>query len=184
MEEHFSEIMDVDFTARMEDDLDRVEAGEVEWKKVVREFYPPLAVKIKEAEELIGEIEVKDAETDIICEHCGSNMVIKLGRFGKFLACPNFPNCRNTKPLFEEAGVNCPLCGGKVYIKKSKKGRTYYGCEHNPECAFLSWNKPTGDKCPECGEPLVIKGTRNRRIACSACNYQTELPEAGEDQEA
>jgi len=177
MNDYFEEIVDADFTARMESDLDRVEDGEVEWKNVVREFYPPLAVKIQEAEEKIGDIEVKDQETDILCEHCGRNMVIKFGRFGKFLACPGFPECRNAKPLFEEAGVNCPLCDGKVVIKKSKKGRKYFGCEKNPECEFISWNLPTGEKCPECGEFLVEKGRRKRVIACSSCTYATEAPE-------
>jgi DNA topoisomerase-1 len=132
MTEHFSSIVDTDFTARMEGDLDRVEDGEMEWKNIVRDFYPPLAEKIIEAEEKIGDIEVKDQETDILCEHCGRNMVIKFGRFGKFLACPGFPDCRNAKPLFEEAGVQCPLCEGQVVIKKSKKGRKYFGCEKNP----------------------------------------------------
>ncbi|MCL2217483.1 MAG: type I DNA topoisomerase [Defluviitaleaceae bacterium] len=177
MNDYFEDIVDADFTARMEDDLDRVELGEVEWKNIVRDFYPPLAVKIQEAEEKIGDIEVKDQETDIKCEHCGRFMVIKFGRFGKFLACPGFPECRNAKPLFEEAGVDCPLCGGKVVIKKSKKGRKYFGCEKNPECDFISWNLPTGKKCPDCGAFLVEKGRQKRVIACSACTYATEAPD-------
>jgi DNA topoisomerase-1 len=186
MNEHFTDIVDADFTARMEGDLDRVEDGDMEWKNIVREFYPPLAEKIVEAEEKIGDIEVKDEVTDILCEHCGRNMVIKFGRFGKFLACPGFPDCRNAKPLFEEAGVNCPLCGAKVVIKKSKKGRKYFGCEKNggetSECDFISWNLPTGEKCPECGEFLVEKGRKKRVIACSSCTYAIEAPER-EDEE-
>jgi len=177
MNDYFEDIVDADFTARMEDDLDRVELGELEWKHIVRGFYPPLEEKIQEAEEQIGEIEVKDQETDILCEHCGKNMVIKFGRFGKFLACPGFPDCRNAKPIFEDAGVACPLCGNKVVIKKSKKGRIYYGCETNPECEFISWNLPTGEACPDCGAYLVEKGRKKRVIACSACAYATEATE-------
>jgi len=180
MNDYFEDIVDADFTARMEDDLDRVELGEIEWKHLLRGFYPPLEEKIKEAEEQIGEIEVKDQETDVICEHCGRNMVIKHGRFGKFLACPGFPDCRNAKPIFEDAGVACPLCGEKVVIKRSKKGRNYYGCEKNPECDFISWNLPTGDPCPDCGAYLVEKGRKKRVIACSACAYAVEAPEQEE----
>jgi len=181
MTDYFQDIVDADFTARMEDDLDRVEHGELEWKHIVRGFYPPLEVKIQAAEEQIGEIEVKDEETDILCEHCGRNMVIKFGRFGKFLACPGFPDCRNAKPILEEAGVPCPLCGNKVVIKKSKKGRIYYGCETNPECEFISWNLPTGQPCPDCGAFLVEKGRKKKVIACSACTYATEVPEQEEE---
>ena len=181
MSDYFQDIINADFTARMEDDLDRVEHGELEWKHIVRGFYPPLATQITNAEEQIGEIEVKDEETDIICEHCGRNMVIKFGRFGKFLACPGFPECRNAKPIFEDAGVACPLCQNKVVIKKSKKGRVYYGCEKSPECEFISWNLPTGENCPECGEYLVEKGRKKKVIACSACSYATEAPEKEDD---
>jgi len=181
MGDYFQDIVDADFTARMEDDLDRVEHGELDWKHIVRGFYPPLEEKINEAEEQIGEIEVKDEETDILCEHCGKNMVIKFGRFGKFLACPGFPDCRNAKPIFEDAGVACPLCSNKVVVKKSKKGRIYYGCETNPECEFISWNLPTGEACPECGAYLVEKGRKKRVIACSACAYATEAPEKPEE---
>jgi DNA topoisomerase-1 len=180
MNEHFTDIINADFTARMENDLDRIELGEMNWKKIVREFYPPLAEKIIEAEEKIGDIEVKDQETDVICEHCQRNMVIKFGRFGKFLACPGFPDCRNAKPLFEEAGVHCPLCNdGNVVIKKSKKGRKYFGCDKYPECDFISWNLPTNEKCPDCGEYLIEKGRKKRILACSSdtCTYAVEAPE-------
>ena len=181
MGEYFENIVDVEFTARMEDSLDSVELGEAEWKNIIREFYPDFAKKITDAEEKIGDIEVKDEVTDIICENCGLNMVIKFGRFGKFLACPGFPDCRNAKPLFEEAGVECPLCDGQVVIKKSKKNRIYFGCEKNPECEFISWDKPNGEKCPECGEFLVEKGRKKRVIACSACKYAIEVPERDDD---
>jgi DNA topoisomerase-1 len=175
MSDYFKDIVDIDFTARMEDDLDKVEHGEIEWKTIVRGFYPPLETKIKEAEERIGHIEVKPEETDVLCENCGRNMVIKMGRFGKFLACPGFPDCRNAKPLLEEAGVDCPLCKAKVVVKKSKKGRKYFGCERNPECGFISWNIPTGGNCPVCGEYLVEKG-KTRRAACSGqnCKYTAD----------
>ena len=120
--------------------------------------------------------EIKDEVSDVICDKCGRNMVIKYGRYGKFLACPGFPDCQNAKPFFEDAGVNCPICGGKVQIKKTKKGRKYYGCEHNPECSFMSWNKPTGEKCPKCNEPLVEKGKKNTKVVCSndKCGYVKE----------
>ncbi|MCL2388302.1 MAG: type I DNA topoisomerase [Defluviitaleaceae bacterium] len=177
MTEYFENIVDVDFTAKMENALDSVELGEEQWKNIVREFYPPFAEKIQDAEEKIGDIEVKDEETDVICELCSRNMVIKFGRFGKFLACPGFPDCRNAKPLFEEAGVNCPLCDSKVVVKKSKKGRKYFGCEKSPDCEFISWNLPTGEKCPDCGQFLVEKGRKKRVVACSACAYAVEAPE-------
>ncbi|MCL1843154.1 MAG: type I DNA topoisomerase [Defluviitaleaceae bacterium] len=184
MNEHFTDIVNADFTARMESDLDSIELGETEWKTIIRDFYPPLAEKIAEAEEKIGEIEVKDQETDVICEHCGRNMVIKFGRFGKFLACPGFPDCRNAKPLFEEAGVSCPACDdGKVVIKKSKKGRKYFGCDKYPDCDFISWNLPTGEKCPECANYLVEKGRKKRIIACSSCTYAIEAPEKEDEHE-
>lgn len=173
---NFENVINVDFTAEMEKQLDEVEEGKVGWKEVIREFYPPFEKMIEVAEEKIAEVEIEDEKTDIICENCGRNMVIKYGRFGKFLACPGFPECRNTKPFYEDAGVKCPECGGKIYIKKTKKGRKYYGCENAPECEFMSWNKPTGEKCPECGHYLVEKGTKKVRIACSnsECGYSVE----------
>ena len=182
MVSNFADIINIDFTAQMEESLDRVEDGEVDWKQIIRSFYPPFEKQIHEAEERIGEVELKPEETDIACEFCGRNMVIKLGRFGKFLACPGFPECRNARPFFEDAGVACPLCSGRVQIKKTKKGRKYYGCDHNPECAFMSWLKPTGDKCPQCGTPLVEKGTQKRKICCSneKCNYSIDMAEDSE----
>jgi len=181
MVEHFDDIIDVEFTARMENALDSVELGEEEWKNILREFYPPFAEKIVDAEEKIGDIEVKDEETDIDCDLCGRKMVIKFGRFGKFLACPGFPECRNAKPIFEDAGVDCPVCDGRVVVKKSKKGRKYFGCDKFPECDFISWNLPTGEKCPECGEFLIEKGRKKRLIACSSCTYAIEAPETSEE---
>lgn len=166
----------------MEKRLDEVEEGNIEWKDVLRQFYPNFNKMIEIAEEKIAAVEIKDEETDIICENCGANMVIKYGRYGKFLGCPNFPDCTNTKPFYEDAKVKCPDCGGKVYIKKTKKGRKYYGCENNPECQFISWNKPTGEKCPQCGSYLVEKGTKKIRITCSntECGYSIEKKENDE----
>lgn len=176
MAEHFDKIVDIDFTAKMEERLDAVEEGEVFWKDILRDFYYPFEETVVRAEENIGEVEIRDEETDIPCEHCGRLMVIKFGRYGRFLACPGFPDCRNAKPLLEEAGVNCPTCQAKVMIKKTKKGRIYFGCEKNPECEFMSWSKPTGDKCPQCGGYLIEKGTKTKKVVCSnekECGYRT-----------
>jgi len=178
MNDYFDNIVDADFTARMEHELDRVELGEVEWKDIVRDFYPPLDEKIQNAEEKIGHIEIKDEETNIDCEHCGRKLVIKLGRFGKFMACPGFPDCRNTKPFLEEVGVTCPKCDGQVVIRKSKKGRTYFGCNKYPDCDFISWSIPIEDKCPDCGEHMVRKGRKKPVAACSSCRFSRELTEA------
>lgn len=149
MKTYFPDIVDIDFTANMEKRLDDVEMGKEEWKQIIRDFYPDFKKSVENAAEKLEKIEIKDEETDIVCEKCGRNMVIKYGRYGKFLACPGFPECQNAKPYFEEAGVNCPECGGKVLIKKTKKGRIYYGCEHNGDgCDFMSWNKPTAKNAP------------------------------------
>lgn len=182
LKNNFENIVDIEFTANMENELDRIEDGEIEWKETIRSFYPEFAVKIEEAEKNIGEVDIEDEVTDVICDKCGKNMVIKYGKYGKFLACPGFPECRNTKSFFEEAGVNCPLCNGKVIIKKTKKGRRYYGCENNPDCEFMSWNKPTGELCPRCNSFLIEKGTKNIKIVCSneKCGYVTEKEEKEE----
>lgn len=176
---NFGEIINTDFTADMESALDKVESGEIEWKQVLRDFYPLLKSLIEKAENNVENVKIEDEVTDVICEECGRNMVIKYGRYGKFLACPGFPECRNTKPLFEDTGVKCPKCGGKVYVKKTKKGRKYYGCENNPQCNLMLWNKPTGEICPRCGSALVEKGTKTKHIACSnnECGYRSEISE-------
>lgn len=186
MKTYFPDIVDIDFTANMEKRLDDVEMGKEEWKQIIRDFYPDFKKSVENAAEKLEKIEIKDEETDIICEKCGRNMVIKYGRYGKFLACPGFPECQNAKPYFEEAGVNCPECGGKVLIKKTKRGRIYYGCEHNGDgCDFMSWNKPTGEKCPECGAFLEEKGRKNPKIVCSneKCGYMKEKPAEEENEE-
>ncbi len=186
MKTYFPDIVDIDFTANMEKRLDDVEMGKEEWKQIIRDFYPDFKKSVENAAEKLEKIEIKDEETDIVCEKCGRNMVIKYGRYGKFLACPGFPECQNAKPYFEEAGVSCPECGGKVLIKKTKKGRIYYGCEHNGDgCDFMSWNKPTGEKCPECGAFLEEKGRKNPKIVCSneKCGYMKEKPAEEENEE-
>ena len=148
---NFQKFIDVDFTVQMESKLDEIEEGDIQWKDVVGEFYEPLREAIKEANEKIEKINM-DEETDEICEECGSNMVIKYGRFGKFMACKNYPECKNTKPLVNKIGVKCPKCkDGEIILRKSKKGKAFYGCSNYPECDFISWNKPTGEVCKECG---------------------------------
>lgn len=179
MKGYFTEIVDVGFTAEMETKLDKVEEAQYEWKQIIRDFYPSFDRLLENAQEELSKIEIKDEVTDVICDKCGRNMVIKYGRFGKFLACPGFPDCQNAKPFFEDAGVVCPLCGEKVLIKKTKKGRKYYGCENNPDCTFMSWNRPTGEKCPKCGSFLEEKGKKNPKIVCSneKCGFVKEISE-------
>ncbi len=159
MKQAFPSIVDVNFTANLESLLDRVEDGSVPWKTIVSNFYPDLEAAVSHAEESLDEIKIEDEKTDVICEECGQNMVIKYGPHGKFLACPGFPDCRNTKPYLEKIGVSCPLCGKEVVIRKTKKGRKYYGCENNPECEFMTWQKPSAQKCPKCNGVMVEKGT-------------------------
>ncbi len=165
----FPSIVDVNFTANLESLLDKVEEGSVNWKTVVSNFYPDLDEAVKIAEKELESVKIEDEVTDVICENCGRNMVIKYGPHGKFLACPGFPDCRNTKPYLEKAGVACPKCGAEVVILKTKKGRRYYGCE-NTECDFMSWNKPSDKKCPECGGYMVEKGNK-LMCADEQCGY-------------
>ena len=170
MLQSFPSIVDVHFTANMEGLLDMVEEGKVPWKEVIRNFYPDLEEAVKIAEKELEEVKIEDEVTDVICEECGRNMVIKYGPHGKFLACPGFPDCRNTKPYLEKIGVPCPVCGKDVVIRKTKKGRRYYGCEDNPECEFMSWQKPSTKKCPRCGKYMLEKGNK---LVCSdeQCGY-------------
>ena len=160
MKESFASIVDFNFTANLETLLDGVEDGTIAWKTVVSNFYPDLEVAVTKAQEELEKIEIHDEVTDVICELCGRNMVIKYGPHGKFLACPGFPECRNTKPYLEKIGVPCPKCGKDVVIRKTKKGRRYFGCEDNPECDFMTWQKPSAEKCPECGGVMVEKGAK------------------------
>ncbi len=160
MKDAFPTIVDERFTANLESLLDKVAEGNVGWKAVISNFYPDLERAVQTAEQELEKIDIEDEVTDVICDLCGRNMVVKYGPHGKFLACPGFPDCRNTKPYLEKIGVPCPECGKEVVLKKTKKGRKYYGCEDNPECDFMSWQKPSKEKCPECGGCLVEKGNK------------------------
>jgi len=170
MRQAFCSIVDVNFTATMEALLDAVESGDVYWKTIVRNFYPDLEESLANAEQELENIKIEDEISDVTCEMCGRQMVIKYGPHGKFLACPGFPECRNTKPYLEKIGVACPVCGKDVVVRKTKKGRRYYGCEANPECDFMAWQKPAGKKCPQCGGILLEKGNK---LACASeeCGY-------------
>ena len=160
MKQSFASIVDVNFTAYMEGLLDMIAEGKVEWKSVISNFYPDLKEAVEKAEKELETVKIEDEVTDVVCEECGRNMVIKYGPHGKFLACPGFPECRNTKPYLEKIGVACPKCGKDIVLRKTKKGRRYYGCEDNPECDFMSWQKPSEEKCPKCGSYMVEKGNK------------------------
>ncbi|BDF05209.1 type I DNA topoisomerase [[Clostridium] hylemonae] len=170
MKQSFPSIVDVNFTANMESLLDGVAEGKVKWKTIIENFYPDLEAAVKLAEEELEKVKIEDEVTDVICDLCGRNMVIKYGPHGRFLACPGFPDCRNTKPYLEKIGVPCPVCGKDVVIRKTKKGRKYYGCEDNPDCEFMSWQKPSTKKCPRCGSYMVEKGNK---LLCGSekCGY-------------
>ncbi|MEE1313559.1 MAG: type I DNA topoisomerase [Lachnospiraceae bacterium] len=180
MKQAFPAIVDVNFTANLEMLLDVVEEGGIPWKNVVRNFYPDFAQALKAAQEELEKVEIEDEVTDIVCEDCGRNMVIKYGPYGKFLACPGFPDCRNTKPHYEKIDVPCPICGKEVVLKKTKKGRKYFACEDNPECEFMSWAKPSKKACPKCGKYMVEKG---KKLMCSdnACGYVCDKPKDEEN---
>src|SRR5690606_21103922 len=152
----------------MEEVLDKVEEGEKYWKDILRDFYPNFKKLLDYADGEIPQIDIKDEESDVVCENCGVNMVIKTGRYGKFLACPNFPECRNTKPLIEELDVPCPKCGSNIVVRKTKRGRKFYGCSQYPQCNFVSWDPPVKEPCPECGSYMVEKTSRGKTtIVCS-----------------
>lgn len=176
MKENFTDIVNVEFTAKMENDLDRVETGGQNWVDTLSDFYSGFDKTLKKAEEVLGDVHVKvpDEVSDVICENCGRNMVIKMGRYGKFLACPGYPECKNTKPILQETGAFCPVCGGRVLQKKSKNGKTYFGCEHNPKCPFMTWDVPQKEKCPRCGSSLFKK--RGGLLHClkEGCGYEQE----------
>lgn len=170
MKESFPTIVDEHFTANMESLLDAVAEGKVNWKTVIENFYPDLDAAVKAAEKELEKVTIADEVSDEICEECGRQMVIKYGPHGKFLACPGFPECRNTKPYFEKIGVACPKCGKDIVLKKTRKGRKYYGCIDNPNCDFMSWGRPVAKKCPRCGGYMVVKGNK---YACAdeKCGY-------------
>lgn len=170
MKQSFPSIVDVNFTANMESLLDGVAEGKVGWKTIIENFYPDLEEAVEKAEKEQETVKIEDEVTDVICDQCGRNMVIKYGPHGRFLACPGFPECRNTKPYLEKIGVPCPVCGKDVVIRKTKKGRKYYGCEDNPNCEFMSWQKPSAKKCLRCGSHMVEK---ENKLLCSdeQCGY-------------
>ncbi|MGI6435371.1 MAG: type I DNA topoisomerase [Syntrophomonadaceae bacterium] len=178
---NFPKIMDVEFTARMEEELDLIEDGRLDWRQVVTGFYGPFALDLEKAKDLIDKVEIKDEDAGKPCPECGRPLFIKYGRFGKFLACSGFPDCRHTESINEEIGVVCPLCGGNVLGLKSKKGRRFYGCSNYPQCKLLSWQQPTGDSCPECGHFLVqkVSANKSKQVLCSnpECKYKSRNEE-------
>ncbi|MCI6859279.1 MAG: type I DNA topoisomerase [Eubacterium sp.] len=179
MVDAFPTIVDVNFTANMESLLDGVEEGKVKWKTIVENFYPDMMDAVEKAEKELSEVKIADEVTDEICEECGRNMVVKYGPHGKFLACPGFPDCRNTKPYYEKIGVCCPKCGKDLVLKKTKKGRKYFGCINNPECDFMSWQKPSSIRCKKCGSYMVEKG---KKLVCAdkECGFVMDREEKTE----
>ncbi|MGO4531375.1 type I DNA topoisomerase [Paenibacillus sp. 2TAF8] len=183
MEEFFPEILNVEFTANMEGDLDHVEEGSEDWVKVLAEFYESFEKRLEFAEEEMKEIEIEDEVSDEICEKCGKPLVYKLGRFGKFLACSGFPDCRNTKPIIKDIGVTCPKCKeGHVVERRSKKGRIFYGCDKYPECDFVSWDRPSAKPCPSCGSLMIEKrNKKGTRLQCTSCDHQEPVEEPDDE---
>ncbi|MCQ2437692.1 MAG: DNA topoisomerase, partial [Clostridia bacterium] len=183
--QHFPDIVDITFTADLENRLDDVEGGSMPWKKVIGDFYDPFKVALDEAEQNIEKVSIADQVSDVPCDKCGAMMVYKMSRYGRFLACPNFPECRNAKPLLKSIDVPCPKCGSVVLERMSKKGRKFYGCEKYPECDFTSWDMPVADKCPKCGSNMVLKRGRNGAIfhECTAetCRTRVQVESKGNE---
>ncbi|GBG09583.1 DNA topoisomerase I [Paenibacillus sp. MY03] len=186
MEEFFPEILDAEFTANMEGNLDHVEEGTEDWVKVLANFYESFEKRLEVAEDEMKEIEIQDEVSDEICEKCGKHLVYKMGRFGKFLACSGFPDCRNTKPIIKDIGVACPKCGeGKIIERRSKKGRIFYGCDQYPGCDYVSWDKPTGKPCPNCDSMLVEKRSKaGVKLQCPTCSHTEEVPDDDQEEQA
>ena len=176
MKERFPNIVNVKFTAGMETDLDTVESGKTQWVKILENFYGDFSETLEKAQkDMEGvKIQLKEDETDIVCEKCGRKMVIKVGKYGKFIACPGYPECKNIKKIVNETGAECPKCGGKIITRKSKKGRLFYGCDNYPKCDFLSWDEPSKEKCPNCGKHLFIKKGKQKKLYCITenCGYE------------
>lgn len=174
MEQYFKDIVDVGFTASMEDKLDEIEMKKIGWKRVIRDFYGPFSEEMKAADEAIEKVHIEDKPTDEVCELCGRPMVIKAGRFGEFIACSGYPDCRNTKPIVKSTGVRCPKCGKDIVARKSKRGRVFYGCSGYPDCRTVFWDRPTEKKCPECGSVILEKKSKNHAFVCSnpECGYK------------
>lgn len=182
LKEYFKDIVDIEFTAELEENLDMIEEGKADWVEIVRKFYLPLEKELETARSTMQQVKVEDEETDVVCENCGRKMVIKKGRYGKFLACPGYPECKNTKPYFNYLDVLCPKCGKKLVEKKSKKGKKYYTCENYPECDFITWERPVKN-CPKCNQLMFEKGKKgNKKLVCSneSCNYEEEIAKKGE----
>ena len=178
MKQYFKDIVDVEFTANMESELDYIEEGKLDWVKFLKDFYGPFKANLEVAEKAMEKVKIADEESDVVCEKCGRKMVYKLGRYGKFLACPGFPECRNTKTIVVDTGVKCPKCGGRILEKKSQKGKKYYGCENSPNCDFISWDAPTNEKCPVCGGIMFEKGYgKNKRKYCADCEAKKRAAE-------
>ena len=174
MKKNFSDIVDVEFTAGMEEELDEVEEGDIQWKNVIREFYPPFKENLDKAQSSIEKIKIKDEESDVVCDKCGRRMVYKLSKFGKFLACPGYPECKNTMAIREGTGAECPKCGNEILVRRSRKGKIYYACERLPKCDFMAWDMPLKEKCPQCGGLLLKKNGRSGKIYClnEDCKYE------------
>jgi len=175
LEQYFEQIVNLEFTADIESKLDVIADGNNQWKEIVSNYYEPIEKNLEVASKEIEHINMDEA-TDEICEKCGSPMVIKHGRFGRFLACSNYPECKNAKPILQKLGMKCPKCGdGDIIVRKSKKGKVFYGCSKYPECDFVSWDKPTGNKCPDCGSPLVEadkKSKHKEKCSNKECKYK------------
>ena len=184
MKEYFSDIVDIAFTAGMEEQLDGVEEGTRDWRQVLSDFYGPFEKTLENAEQKIEKVEIQDEVSDVVCDKCGAQMVYKLGRFGRFLACPNFPECRNTKPITVEIEAPCPKCGAKLLEKTSHKGRKFYGCERYPDCDFVSWEMPVKEKCPKCGSYMVFKrGKKENYYLCANESCREKLVAPAQDDE-
>jgi len=178
--EHFPNIVDVGFTARMEEDLDRIASGEQSWVETVREFYQPFSDQVRQADNLIPEMKSGPQPIGRPCPQCGQELVIRWGRYGKFISCSNFPQCRYTEPLLEKIGVKCPKDGGDLVERKTRKGRIFYGCANYPKCDFTTWKRPLPLPCPQCGGLLVIANKQHAQ--CLACNEQFLLEHVTSDQ--
>ena len=172
----FPDIVNVEFTAKMESSLDSIEEGKAQWRKVINDFYGGFSKTLEKAEQDMDGTRVKlpVEESDVVCENCGRKMVIKTGRFGKFLACPGYPTCKNTKPIIHPTEGKCPKCGGTVLAKKSKKGKNYFGCENNPKCDFMTWDTPTKESCPNCGGTLFKRYGKDAKTYCAkdGCGFE------------
>jgi DNA topoisomerase-1 len=169
----------------MEEELDEIASGERKWVPVIREFYGPFAASVGKAEQTMERVKVRDEPSDEVCDLCGSPMVIKLGKFGRFLACSGFPECRNAKPLLTKIGVTCPDCKqGEIVERRTKKGRVFFGCSRYPECSFSAWSKPTGQTCPLCNGVMVLADRTGKNAKCQNCGHRERVPVAAEAREA